>query len=267
MKTKKLQRLVKGYTDAISAAAAKVGDGFDEDVIHGLRVNVKRLRALLRMYWLYKGRARPALPKRLGQVYKAAGEVRDLQLLLRRTAGKGNLPEVYRHKIEEQLLLAKQAWSDAYIPAKLEKACEKLVTHVYKPVPAFMPAEFMKERLGLIDELRAAGTLDDEDVHTVRKRVKDIIYVVRLVNDHWAKACGVIEHVPLHKFEELADAIGALNDTRQASERLSRIKVRGSKAGDIAARRKYITRLDKELTNIRKKAFELLADLHGEIFS
>lgn len=267
MKTKKIQRLVNGYLDKVVDAAATVDHKFDEEVIHDLRLQVKRLRALLRMYWLFTGRSRPEMPKRLKKVYKAAGEMRDLQLLLKAMGGESKMPEVYRQEIEARLMAAREDWRDAYNAGKLHKACKKLSNYEYKALPAFMPAEFIKERLTLIDELRAAGEPDDEDVHTVRKRVKDIIYMVRLVNEHWAKACGAIQSVPLHKFEEIAVAIGAFNDARQALERVRAIKVRGAAAGVEAARRKYVAGKGKEVVKSRKLVYNLVADLHGDIFS
>ncbi|MBX2906841.1 MAG: CHAD domain-containing protein [Taibaiella sp.] len=267
MKTKKIQKLVKGYVDKVVDAAAAVDHKFDEEVIHDLRLQVKRLRALLRMYWLFTGRSRPEMPKRLKKVYKAAGEIRDLQLLLKTMDGESKMPEEYRQAIDARLVVAKKDWWNAYSAGQLHKAVKKLSTYEYKALPAFMPAEFIKERLTLIDELRAAGEPDDEDVHTMRKRVKDIIYMVRLVNEHWAKACGAMQHVPLQKFEEIAVAIGAFNDARQALERVRAIKVRGAAAGAEAARRKYMAGKGKEVVKCRKLVDNLLADLHGDIFS
>lgn len=261
MKTKKIQGIVGGYLEHITAAAAKVSDGFEEEVIHNLRVNVKRLRAFLRCYWLFKGRAKPPLPKVLRSLYKAAGVIRDLQLMLKSSE---SLPEVYRVAVEQQLAAAKDEWGATYDAKKLDKKLKKLRGCDYKPLPSFMPAEFIKNRLELVDEIRAAGMSDDEDLHTVRKQVKDIIYVARLVNERWSKACTAIQHLPLQKFEELADLIGAFNDSRQAKRLLGDIKPNGVAAADVAARRKVVVHINRGLARQRLAAEAALAELTAD---
>jgi len=258
MKTKKIQRILGGYLEHISDAAAKVEDDFEEDVIHDLRVNVKRLRTFLRCYWLFTGRARPQLPKVLRRAYKSAGEIRDLQLALKGTA---SLPEVYLLTAERQLATAKEAWIRTYDKRELDKKLNKLRRYDYKPMPSFMPAEFIKNRLALVDDLRAAGMSDDEDLHTVRKQVKDVIYTTRMVNEWWSKACGAIQYLPLQKFEDLADLIGAFNDSRQTKALLGKIRVMGTGAMDAAARSKIIAQINRRIAAQRLEAESALSEI------
>lgn len=266
MKAKKMQRLVGGYLESITRAAASVDDGFDEGIIHDLRVNVKRLRALLRMYWLFAGEARPDIPKSLKKAYKTAGEIRDLQLLLKNVAGGGKLPEVYRREIEVQLETAKGAWKEVYDARKLKRARKKLEAFAYRPIPSFIPAEFVKDRLALIDELRAADKEDDEDLHTVRKRVKDIVYLLRLVHDSWGKARTAMQHMPFAKFEELADVIGAFNDTWQMKARLSALDVREAAKRDVTARSRFVSQVGQRIAAQREAAESCLSELDGSKF-
>ena len=266
MKTKKMQRLVGGYLQNITGAAASVGDDFDEKIIHDLRVNVKRLRALLRTYWLFTGEARPDIPKSLKKIYKTAGEIRDLQLLLKSVARGGKLPEVYRREIEVQLETAKKEWKDVYDMRKLARARKKLEAYSYKAIPSFIPAEFVKDRLALIDELRAADKEDDEDLHTVRKRVKDIVYLVRLVNDSWSKARPAMQHIPFAKFEELADVIGAFNDTRQMKARLGALEVRDAAKRDAAAHGRFVSQIGRNINAQREAAESCLSELDESKF-
>jgi len=58
----------------------KVAAGFSADDIHELRVEAKKLRALLRL----AGPDDRRFPKTFRHIYKAAGEIRNLQLLRRR---------------------------------------------------------------------------------------------------------------------------------------------------------------------------------------
>lgn len=257
MKTKKIQRIVGEYLDDIADAAEDVAEGFDEEVIHVLRVNVKRLRAFLRCYRMFTGGAKPLLPRMLKEVYEAAGEIRDMQLMLG-SASIAALPQVYRVAIEQRVAAAKDKWKDVYDAGKLGKKMNKLRAYNYKALPPFMPAEYIKSRLAQVAELRDPGPGSDEDLHTVRKQVKDIIYIARLVNQRWLRASVAIEHLPLQKLEKMAHLLGEFNDTRQVKMLLGKTRVKGALAADVAARRKVAAQVNKTLAAQRLAVEEAL---------
>lgn len=225
MRSGKVQKLVASYLEKVEAAACQVNETFDEDAIHKLRVNVKRLRALMRLYWLFRGKAKPGIPAIVRKLYKCAGRIRDLQLVLQRFGADG-LPQVYLRSAEAGLEAAKADWATLYDSPKLTKAVRRLSEHSYKPLPAFIAGEFFKNRMEEIELLSSAEMPDDEELHSIRKLVKDIVYMQRIADEGWSRARLLLAHVPILKLEELADVIGEFNDMVVARQILAGVVVK-----------------------------------------
>jgi CHAD domain-containing protein len=87
-----------------------VSPGFDDEHIHKMRTTVKKMRALSR--WM--GIPPQVMKGYVRKVYRAAGKIRDAQLLLKSIATEDNVPPPFRTWLEARLEEMKMEWSRIY---------------------------------------------------------------------------------------------------------------------------------------------------------
>ncbi len=145
-----------------------------EEDIHQFRVNYKKLRALLRM--LHHNKAR--LPKCFKRLYTAAGSIRDLQLhyqTLSTYFGQQNtLPVIYMSHILQATTDACTQFDRLYKHCSFSRLMHVINTHIPHSYHKKL-GHWQEDNLQAI-ALRLSHELCDEDIHDIRKHVKDLLY-------------------------------------------------------------------------------------------
>src|SRR6185312_1729733 len=153
-------------------------DGIEAEDIHRFRVEIKKLRAFLR---LVKPGQRHVLPTHLREYYRSLGAIRNLQLQELRlldaaTDDLRRLP-VYSGLLRSQLSVAlRQAnglASDVLLPHAQSRALEDL--------PAELGTETIRDFLwkastGIQSLMAPDAMLTDRNMHELRKILKDLNY-------------------------------------------------------------------------------------------
>jgi CHAD domain-containing protein len=176
MKREELMTTTHRHITQLRLLSKKVAAGFSVDDIHELRVEAKKLRALLRL----AGPDDRRFPKTFRHIYKAAGEIRNLQLLRRRlTAFRADehvpLSADFFVHLDQRLLMAKQETRRRTETAgKLKKLSRRSISGLPLRLSASMQAHFVDTRI------RLSHPSDDDIVaqmHALRKSLKDLLYV------------------------------------------------------------------------------------------
>ena len=169
--------IIESHYQKLEAYSNKIAEDFDTKSIHRFRVEYKKLRAFLRM--VTEEDVQPKMPKKLKKFYHIAGDIRDLQLynLLVKNSFKElkTKPKEYRHLLDREI-------------KKLEKKLlrnvkksppEDLVSHEVHLRPKFTQRDFL-DFLAInqtrIEQVIAFRRYSDEDIHNIRKCLKDIFY-------------------------------------------------------------------------------------------
>lgn len=176
MKRNHLTQTIHRHTTRLRLLSKKVAEGFSLGDIHSLRVEAKKLRALLRL----AGPDDRRFPKSFRRIYKAAGEIRNLQLLRRRLEvfradDQEPVPADFFLNMDERILLAEQETRRQIETAgKLNKLSRRSISG--------LPVRLTRARqVHFVDNLIRLSHPGEGDVvsqlHNLRKALKDLLYV------------------------------------------------------------------------------------------
>lgn len=184
MKREELEKVVEKHIDAIDKHSNKLPGSFDQEDIHDLRVNYKKLRAFLRLLQLEKDAGDLSIPDKLKSLYHHCGTVRDWQLFLaelQHTGVTAKLPDCMQ-RWNHQLFTYK--WQAVHA---IEAMHFKKILHVItKELPGKLHDDtvkrFMHKKIAAIHILVLAAE-NEKDLHAIRKQIKDIIYNIRIFDN------------------------------------------------------------------------------------
>lgn len=187
MKEKEIKHVVEDYFKTIGKVLPSIIKESAKDDIHDFRVEVKKLRAFLRLLNGGEETDHSLIPKLLKSFYGYTGIVRDLQLQRHYI-----FSYITNYKIEEpaeylailndeekywmqnaKALMADKDFSEAkekilkQIPHKLEKSAIK---------------KFVENKLDELEQ-QLKNLKDDAAIHTIRKILKDILYAWDYIKD------------------------------------------------------------------------------------
>jgi CHAD domain-containing protein len=211
-----------GYTGSMQQIAGEIAPAFDADTIHRFRVETKRLRALLRLLQTADENLDVRLGKRFKEMYGALGEIRDAQMhLVRVVKDEGPSLPGYALWLASRIGEGQRRWIAAYS----EKALRKLLARIASTNwPATLEPEtlvrFVAAHLAAINDVLGQPALHDEDLHDIRKKVKDLQHILRWAKAEWPEGIAALEANNLGDIEGLAQRAGDYNDERNAIDTL-----------------------------------------------
>lgn len=214
MKGKELERITDKYVRSLEKNCRNIPGSFAIGQIHDLRVDYKRLRAFIRLCREEAQARHLQIPDTLSDLYQAAGAVRDHQLFLAKITLYAKvqyaLPE-FTQCLQQELFKAKE-----HLVKKIEKVdWERLRKSLKEELPAVLHdaaiRQFVNRKVAAIHILMLAADRE-EDLHEVRKNLKDLLHVNRIFDHDW----GIPFPFPAWKNEkpvnEMAEKLGDFND-------------------------------------------------------
>lgn len=216
MKRKKIVKKIQKYTSDIKDKAIRIVAGLEtiEDDIHDMRKTYKKLRAILR------ATDTAATIESIKSIYHTAGEVRDLQLHSQAICAYFEQAEA----AEYYLLLQKRIDQQT---EELQNQLQDFSFDVWEEQILTAQPEGLKgkELRNYLDKLvekadhNIIGNPSDEDLHTTRKYLKDVLYCMALLKPAHPKDAAIIS---LKKdLSTLATMFGDYNDYYTRISRLS----------------------------------------------
>ncbi len=230
----------------------------DEEVLHRFRVHTKKLRALLRLFAASQEETKvPKIKKKAKKVYRHSGEVRDAQLMAQRALKKEKEREQlagYLSWLGEERGLAKAALRDSYDAKSIEKTAKSVRK---AKAPAISPAvlrTFFDNKIAAINDLRRRQPLEEEDLHSIRKELKDLQYIARIVDADWPGALETLElKGTLKALEKLTEQAGKFNDQHNALVSLEAyLSTQPSDKGAVAICEEWASRKEKKRKKLLK---------------
>ena len=189
----------------------KIVKEFDADDIHKFRLEVKTLRAFLRLLDEAKEINKPLIPKQLKTFYGYVGIIRNIQLHRHNlfkyiTDYAIEQPETYIQIIDEE----KKYWEKEAIALMADNSFEGDENEIIKQLPDKLQKstakKFVEKKLHELKE-QLKDVKDDNAIHTVRKILKDILYTWEFID---------IDDLPetISKKEDLKRITALLGDFR-----------------------------------------------------
>lgn len=214
MKGKELEKVTDKYVRSLEKYCRNIPGSFTIEDIHDLRVDYKRLRAFVRLCSEEAHTSHLQLPDTLRDVYQAAGAVRDHQLFLAKITLIAKVEyalPAFTKCLQQQLFKAKEQ-----LVKKIEKVdFDKLRKSLKDELPPVLHdsaiRQFVNRKVASIHILFLAAERE-EDLHEVRKNLKDLLHVNKVFENDW----GIAFPFPAWKNEkpvnEMAGKLGDFND-------------------------------------------------------
>lgn len=180
MKKKEIAEVVKDSFKTLEKLRHKILEEFDQDDIHDFRVEVKKLRAFLRLVNIKKDDDEPIIPKLLKTFYGYIGIIRNIHLLRHHlfkyvTDHSVEKPKAFLQLIEKEEDYWKKEASELMKDDNFRDVKEKILKALPGKLEKPRIKEFVENKLTVLKEL-LEDLSDDNQIHSIRKVFKDILY-------------------------------------------------------------------------------------------
>lgn len=158
----------------------RIAHNYDQEAIHHFRVEYKKLRAFLRMMSGDPAYAKMKIPGHLRDIYQKAGTVRDLQLhteIMATHAASLGVQAIHVGRSKRKLTAAKQELDKTMQPGVLALSQEKIEKKIRGGVEDSIVGDFVLSKMSEIQGIMAHKIIRDTHLHSVRKCLKDVIYI------------------------------------------------------------------------------------------
>ncbi len=268
MKRPQIAKIIRRKYAGINLALDDTIRHFNAGPIHTFRVEVKSLRAFLRLVATIEECRGLKLPRRLHQFYRIIGVIRSLQIQqerINRSLGKPfpvllkNYLDLIAHQIDNKIVEARKL-IEGKRPFK--KGMQKLLK--------ILPVKLGRKTIGgfaskTFETLRALIDFfppSDESLHSIRKSLKDILYTWPFMKE---KKTGKIPSSMLFSQEDINLMTKLLGDFQDSCTSLSLLSaVHGNNqisSGESIVLRKLERQWKNEKEVTLKEIFEVLTRL------
>lgn len=220
MKRVELQIVAKRFCQHQHRFLKKIPGSFSTEDIHQFRVNFKKVRALLRLLNPEVNRSTAlGMPASLLSLYHVAGTVRDLQVnipFLTDLFAKNNVQAIsYFTKLEEDLSEAKNELGDKIEEKSFKKYAHQISDAITNDLEECTIREFVHRKVATI-RILLLGLSDDDDIHSIRKHIKDILYSIRIFEHEWHVPFPIVAWENADGLEETSTQLGDYRDRCEA---------------------------------------------------
>ncbi|HYM94846.1 MAG TPA: CHAD domain-containing protein [Chitinophagaceae bacterium] len=261
MKKNDPRYIIRYYFNRLCKYSVQVRRDYNKNIIHLFRVDVKKLRAFLRM--LRGGIKEPELLKfshKFKKMYSLTGNIRDRQLCLKRIkefdGTKNKKLENRISGLEEEIKQLKEK-KDSFLSKKEFSEIEKKIIEITPvEIQDGLLKNFISQKLEAIREIIAKGQFKDKELHAIRKSIKDMVYINRIYRDNIQSPLPFLfwGNDELKNAEDISHLLGLFNDACIA---LSFVKP--------ADYKKYHGKEKQSLVLLRRKWLGEKRELKGEI--
>ncbi len=215
MNRKQLNHINNRQHKKLQEQFEKIADNCTIENIHQLRVGYKKLRAFIRMGSQRNETSREIkISKKLKEAYAVSGTIRDLQLqrkqILKAAKGDPEKPHEYLKLLQKQIRRLK--------PVLLAIHFKKTIAESRKKMASTMPDNFLaadfklfaQQKWSVIHSIIAEGNFNDNNLHSIRKNLKDLFYNLALYKgvEHKKLLHSIANGIEKQYFEELIDELG-----------------------------------------------------------
>ena len=224
--TFKYQSAVEKRLNHLDQLILKINKDFGVKDIHDFRVEVKKLKALLRLLRsVLKDSSAYRFPRDIDKSYKALGHLRECQIQFEMICStcqhRGfTLPSRYLEKIKQQTNLCEQK---ARIALKnispIDKKKNRIMGNSPVTLPVNMESRFIRYKLLTVKEKFILASQDDVSLHEMRKRIKDVQYILSLTAEKTTAFSGGLAFKTVRNASRM---LGEFHDFAVALDQLER---------------------------------------------
>ena len=217
MQKPELEKIVKKYCRHIQQHTEEAPGNFYVEGIHDLRVEYKKLRAFIRLLQQDDERGvKLQVPLKLTEIYRSAAAIRDLQLFIphlqETLQDKKMQGAVYITFLQRNLFNAKENFVQVATHDSFRQMRASIIACLPAELSNHIIEKFLQLKVSAINLILLAIKNDDDDLHTIRKHLKDIVYNIKIFTTEWGIPFPVVAWKNEKRLLEIADALGNYND-------------------------------------------------------
>jgi CHAD domain-containing protein len=206
MKEKEIKEIVEERFKTIKKLSHKILKEFNADDIHDFRVEIKKLRAFLRLLDTEKEIDGPLIPTLLKTFYGYVGIIRNIQLYRHNlykyiTDYKIEKPEEYFKILDAEQSYWRKNAEALMADNNFDGAEKKLIKELPAKLEKSAVKKFAKNKLYEL-KLQLNNLSGDAAIHNIRKILKDILYVYDYIKDHTELPAAISKEEDLKLFTQ-----------------------------------------------------------------
>jgi len=213
MKRQELESIVNKHVHRIEKYAEHLPGTFEEEDIHDLRVNYKKLRAFLRLLEVQDDAGDLELPDALKVVYHSCGGVRDVQLFLaslKQQQGASSMP-CFINNFQQKLFANKEQTVKSIEAIHFKKMLAAIKKELPHHLRKSTVHQFIQQKIAAMHILLLVAD-SDNNLHSIRKNSKDIIYNLRILKQDAGIDFTVMDMPNEELLDDMATRLGDYND-------------------------------------------------------
>jgi len=261
--------IIQQFFKRLNISMTLIKKDFDSAAIHDFRVDVKKLRSFIKLLALEPKAAKDLmLPPGIKKLYTLCGKIRDIQLqqLRMKEAFKDyNQLDEFENLLNNEMNRWMKKVNIALRYRPLLDAEQKLPGNLPDRLSRGSIQQFFRQKKENMCTIISVGFFIDDELHSIRKNIKDIIYINKLLVGNVGMPVKAMQwdKAEIKRAELLAQELGRYNDYCFAlsflkSDRLKTIKSKERKSIQII-RKEW--KLEKRL-----KRKEIIASLPAYSF-
>lgn len=220
MKKDQLEHITTKHYKKIYFYLKKVANDFDAETIHQFRVEYKKLRAFLRLLSIAVSSEEIKISNKFKNVYRVAGSIRDIQLVKKSmveiTPDGIKKPTAYLSILQKELKKLRSRFTKLNNKNVIQKSRKKIYTALPKKITTLHYGLFIHTKWESIGSIIRSKKFTDENIHTIRKSLKDLFYnheIIGTKQNIWREKDEAYVHQLLQQlgnFQDRRVAIGIL---------------------------------------------------------
>ncbi len=209
------EQVIEKYSSHLMKLTERIPGYFKEKDIHDWRVEYKKLRAFLRMITASVNGHMPIITAELKKIYRVTGTIRELSLFI---AQLNTLPDVNREILpvyytilEKKLFAAKEEFIKRTDIFHFDKEIDRWKVMPPEYLETEQVKYFVQRNITAIRLILMVPEAD-ENLHTLRKHLKDINYNSKTFTSVWGIPFPVTAWKNEKLLIEMTEELGEFND-------------------------------------------------------
>lgn len=199
MKHSAIEKTIKKQFKKVQAAYYVMQTSGSADAVHRFRVSIKHVRAFTRMLQTASKKS-PAIPRKLKKLYAQSGIVRNWQLFIQTFSRNRTLKRYAERRLETAAADMQQMMTENLVSNAAAKMLKRLPDRFTKKEIQ----DFRHQKIKAIGKLADQPKPRDEQLHSIRKGLKDLQYDKLLASKPAKKKY----------YKKLSEKLGSLQDCR-----------------------------------------------------
>ena len=264
MNKKQIRHIVHSFYKKLKKRLTLISPGFDTEAIHQYRVQYKKLRAFLRLLSVQNKKGKVKIHKKLNNIYRCTGALRDLQLLEEKLSllsfPTDRSLQIFMNIIRVEIKKIKKQFALTAKKKIITLASNKTVNDLPRNCTYTHFKKFAAQNWDEINGVISLHQFNDRQIHTVRKNLKDLSYNLKYFKRSTTSILspGNWNTSSIRSIETLMVELGNFQDNVKAIDLLTRLNTAYGAAKSYQLWQKVLLAWQREKQHRRQIVVHLL---------